>query len=98
MPEGTDRRQNTSEQDGIIAQTSEVNDVVGDVVRHAQRTEIIDTNSGEWTPVHDINEFYQHDPDEVLQALRESGFEAEARISGNSVCYHAVKPSTPSHG
>jgi|GEM_PF-2518865 len=91
LSDSTDRRYNVSQNDGVIAYTYEINDVVGDTVCHAQRSEIIDFGWEGWIPVLDINEFYQHAPEDVVELLNKCGFKAEAHISGKSVCYHARK-------
>jgi ubiquinone/menaquinone biosynthesis C-methylase UbiE len=91
LADGIDRRRNISGKGGVIAVTDEINVIKNGIVRHAQRTEIIDTNTARWTPVHDINEFYQHEPERVAALLKAAGFEAKAHITGNSICYHAVK-------
>lgn len=93
LPDGVDRRSTGTDKDGVTAQTSEINHIEGRLIRHAQRTEIVDMAKGQWHAVHDINEFYQHAPADVLLALREEGFDARVRIAGNSVCYHAIKPA-----
>jgi SAM-dependent methyltransferase len=91
LADNVDRRSNSTSIDGVIAHTTEINTVSGDIVRHAQRSEIIDTIRGEWQPVLDINEFFQHDPTSVVKALKAAGLQASAFIDGKSVCYHAIK-------
>ncbi len=95
LPDGVDRRQNISENKGVFVITNEINEAKGELLRHAQRSEIIDINNAVWSPIHDVNEFYQHSPEQVIMELTESGFKVEAQITGNSICYHGIKTPAP---
>ncbi len=89
-PEGimTPRR---SRLDGstLLVRTEEYNQVIGDKLKHAQRTEIIDTRRGAWNAILDYNEFYQHDPDRIMQMLKACGFSVSMIQTGNSLTFTA---------
>lgn len=92
LTDGVYRSENTVTQGDTLIQTNEVNTVTGALVRHAQRTEIMDFTAGKWTAVHDINQFHQHEPEDVLRDLRTAGLTAMLSRQQRSLCYVARKP------
>ena len=91
LESGIKTRDNEFEDNNTLVRTKEINHIDPDKVLHTQRSEIVDFNRDHWDAVLDINEFYQHDLDQVVAAFHDAGFKVETYMEGNSICFTFIK-------
>jgi len=84
---GSKPRDVENQNEDMLVRTHEDNQITPEMVRHTQRSEIVDFNGGKWHAVFDINEFYQHDPELIEQAFAAAGFHVDFSIKGQSICF-----------
>lgn len=71
--------------------TLETNIITDKEIIHSQRSEYLDLDKGVYIPLYDINKFYQHNIEEVVDSFKTNGFECDLKINGKSFSIVARK-------
>ncbi len=71
--------------------TSESNIISKEAIMHTQRTELLDFDKELWSPVLDINIFYQYNADQIAKAFRATGLEVKYTQEANRICFTCSK-------
>lgn len=83
-------RDTDTEQPDLFIRTHEDNQITDTDILHTQRSEIIDFDKGRWDAVFDVNQFYQHNPEQLKSAFEKAGLTFSLQQQGNNLCYIAT--------
>jgi ubiquinone/menaquinone biosynthesis C-methylase UbiE len=89
LKESVSSRYDEFETDDVLLKTTETNIITSKEVVHSQRTEYLNSTTGEYIPLYDINIFNQYNLEDIRPLFEKAGFDVEIKSKNKSVCFIA---------